>query len=360
MTGCSESEYEAFQKDWHRKLVESGLATASWPREWGGEDLSLELQIVIFQEIALANAPRQVIYFVSMNHIPGTFLHWGTEEQKQRYLTGVKKGDVWCQGFSEPNAGSDLASLRTKAVKDGDKYVVNGQKVWSSNAMFADYCLLLARTDPEAPKHKGLSLFAMDMHSEGIEVRHIKQASGMTEFCEVFLNDVRIPEENLIGPENQGWLVSQTTLSTERSLPLVELTLRMSGAFTWLVNLVRQQQKLDDTTTRLRLAEIGAKLETLELMIRRTMSRSIAGGDTNAEASYLKIYYSELLQEFTELCVDFEGLDGQLETPFLLGGGQETGNWMFDYLNSWMWTIAGGTNEIIRNIIAERILGLPR
>ncbi len=218
MAQASNDEFIAFQRWWMTERSKAGLAIAHWPKEYGGAGLGLAHQIVIADEMARADAPQARMFIISLIHLPGTLIPHGTEEQKRRYLAGVANGDVWCQGFSEPNSGSDLASLRCRAVRDGDHYVINGQKIWSSNSMYARYCILLTRTDPDAPKHRGISYFIMDMQSPGVEVRPIRQANGRAEFGEIFLTDVRIPAENLIGRENEGWLVAQSTLASERGV----------------------------------------------------------------------------------------------------------------------------------------------
>jgi alkylation response protein AidB-like acyl-CoA dehydrogenase len=218
MARASNEEYIAFQRWWMGERSKVGLAIPHWPKEYGGGGLSQRHLIAIADEIARADAPQNRLFTISLIHMPGTLLPHGTEVQKRRYLAGVAKGEVWCQGFSEPNSGSDLASLRTRAVRDGDHYVVNGQKIWSSNSMYADHCLLLTRTDPNVQKHRGITYFIMDMRSPGVEVRPIRQANGRAEFGELFLSDVRIPAENMIGAENNGWRVAQATLASERGV----------------------------------------------------------------------------------------------------------------------------------------------
>lgn len=196
MTGAAEGDHVAFQKFWFRKLMEPGYAAPHWPREWGGSGLSFAEQIVLYEEIARAGAPRLILYFIALHHVPGTLLHWGTEEQRRRHLPAILAGDeIWCQGFSEPGAGSDLASLRTRACRLGDHFVVNGQKTWSSNAHLARYCLLLARTDPAASKTKGISYFILDLRTPGVSLRPIRQMTGASHFNEIFLDDVVIPAE---------------------------------------------------------------------------------------------------------------------------------------------------------------------
>ena len=210
--------YVAFQRWWMAERSKVGLATPHWPKEYGGAGLTLRHLVAIADEMARADAPQARIFTISLIHMPGTLFPHGTEEQKRRYLPGVAKGELWCQGFSEPNSGSDLASLRTRAVRDGDHYVINGQKIWSSSSMYADHCLLLTRTDPNAQKHRGITYFIMDMHAPGVEVRPIRQANGRSEFGELFLTDVRIPAENMIGAENNGWRIAQATLGSERGV----------------------------------------------------------------------------------------------------------------------------------------------
>lgn len=359
-TGCTEEEFVTFQKGWFQKLRHAGLAVPHWPKAWGGDDLPLEYQAVIYEEMARANAPRPVLYFIAQYQLASTLLVWGTQAQRERFLPAALDGEVWCQGFSEPNAGSDLASLRTRAERRGDKYIVSGQKIWSSAAHMADWCLLLARTDPAAPKHKGISYFLMDMKSPGVTVRKIKQASGQSEFCEVFLDNVEIPAVNLIGEENAGWMVAQSTLSSERGLPIVELTERMRRYFPHLVELARRNEKIHDAQVRRELVQAYADIEACSLFVNTMLAKIIAGEHVTSDPLYIKVHYGHLLHRFTDLGVRLSGLEAQYDRPYLSGTGHETGFWMFDFINSYHWTIAGGTNEIMRNVIAERVLGLPR
>jgi alkylation response protein AidB-like acyl-CoA dehydrogenase len=375
MLGASEEEHIAFQRSWFRKLKEGGYVAPHWPKKWGGAELSFAEQIVLYEEIARAGAPRLVLYFISLYHAPATLLEWGTEEQRSRHLPAILTGDeIWCQGFSEPNAGSDLASLRTRAERHndvkGDRYIVNGQKIWSSNAQYARYCLLLARTDPAAVKHRGISYFILDLETPGVTRRPIKQLTGGSHFCEVFLDNVEIPAENLIGAENEGWKVAQATLSSERGLTILELSERMRIAFDLLVrdsnkeapwlDQAKGDRLIDDDQIRRSLVNIHTRIQALRLLINDMLSRVLHKGSTGTEPSIIKVYYSELLQDFTELGVRMGGIDAQYVQSVLMGGGYETGYWMHDHLYSWSWTIAGGSNEIQRNIIAERELGLPR
>ena len=243
-TGAGDAEFVRFQKSWFAELHEAGYAVPHWPSEWGGglrtrgaaRKMSVPEQIVLYQELAAYDAPRLVLAFVGIHHAASTLLAAGSDEQRRRHLPAILDGEIWVQGFSEPEAGSDLASLRTSARRIGDSYVVNGQKLWASGGMYADWCLLLARTDPDAPKRKGISYFLLDMTTPGVEVRPIRNAIGDSHFCEIFLNDVSIPAANLVGVENAGWQVAQATLGAERGLTMLELAERLGNAgFRWLV-----------------------------------------------------------------------------------------------------------------------------
>ncbi len=361
MLGASEEAHIAFQKSWFRTLAAGGFVAPHWPVAWGGAGLSFAEQIVLYEEIARAGAPRLVLYFISLYHAPATLLEWGTDAQRRKHLPAILSGDeIWCQGFSEPNAGSDLAGLRTRAERRGDHYIVNGQKIWSSNAQYARYCLLLARTDPSAAKHKGISYFILDLESPGVTRRPIGMMTGGSHFCELFFDDVAIPAENLIGAENNGWAVAQATLSSERGLTILELTERLRNSFGLLLRDARQRGLVADDEVRRRLVELHTRIAALRVMINNMLGRVLHGAGVGTEPSIIKVHYSELLQDFTELGVRLGGLEAQYLQPILMGGGYETGYWMHDHLYSWSWTIAGGSNEVQRNIIAERALNLPR
>jgi alkylation response protein AidB-like acyl-CoA dehydrogenase len=366
MLGASESEYVEFQKTWFRTLRDGGYVAPHWPREWGGAGLSFAEQIVLYEELARAGAPRLVVYFISLHHTPATLLEWGTREQCLRYLPPIlADGEIWCQGFSEPNAGSDLASLRTRAERRGSCYVVNGQKTWSSSAHLARYCLLLARTDSAAPKHQGISYFILDLDSRGVTRRPIKMLTGGAHFSEVFLDNVEIPAENLVGSEGQGWAVAQATLASERGLSALEFAERMRNAFQLLLKDARVPapgggRLIDDDEIRRRLVEIHTRIETLRVLINGMLTMVMRGTGSGIEPSIIKVYHSELLRDFTGLAVEMGGVAAQYVRSVLMGGGYESGYWMHDYLYSWACTIAGGSNEIQRNIIAEKGLGLPR
>ena len=359
VTGVPEADFVAFQKSWLAKLDDIGLATPHWREAWGGHDLSLAEQVVIAEEMARAGAPDLMLFVISLFHLPATLAAWGTQEQIDTYLPGVRDGTIWCQGFSEPGAGSDLASLRTRAVRDGDRYIINGQKVWSSFGAFADYYLLLARTDPDAPKHKGISCFIVDMTSPGITIRPIRQINGQSEFCEVFLDDVSVPAENLVGPENEGWAVAQSTLSAERGVLIFNLAERMHLLLERLMTETDADWHADDQTRR-ELVRCYADLQSTRGLIAELLSAQPGDEALVTLPPVVKLLYSETLQRFGELMTRVSGLESQVARDSFIASGFPRGEWMTDYLSSWALTISGGANEILRNIISERHLGLPR
>ncbi|MGA6206003.1 acyl-CoA dehydrogenase family protein [Nocardia testacea] len=364
-TGATDAEFVAFQREWFQRLRAAGYAVPHWPREYGG-GMPVSEQIVLYQELAAHDAPRLVLAFVAIHHAAATLLAGGTAEQRQRHLPAILDGGLWVQGFSEPGAGSDLAALRTAARRDGDDYVVTGQKVWASGAQYADWCLLLARTDPAAPKRHGISYFLMDMRTPGIAVRPIRQATGESHFCEIFLDEVRIPAANLIGTENRGWQLAQQTLGAERGLTMLELAERLGNAgFGRLVRECRQpdafgRRPVDDGYIADRLARLEVELTGLRSLCRDLVERHEAGTAGPADASVVKLYYSELLQRMTDFGAEISGLPGQTVLRKPLSGGWESGAWVLDFVGSWEWTVPGGSSEIQRTIIGERGLGLPR
>jgi len=363
-TGVGEDEHVAFQKDWFQELRQAGYAVPHWPAEWGG-GLSVAEQIVLYQELAAHDAPRLVLAFVAIHHAASTLLAAGTDEQRARHLPAILDGEIWVQGFSEPEAGSDLASLRTTARRDGDHYVVNGQKLWSSGATHSDWCLLLARTDPGAPKRRGISYFLMDMRSAGVDVRPIRQATGEWHFAEIFLDDVAIPATQLVGTENDGWRVAQATLGAERGMTMLELAERLGHAgFRWLLDAccrpVAGGRPLDDPAVQERLAGFETEIQGLRALCRGLAERHETGAVGPADASIVKLYYSELLQRMTDFGAEVAGLPAQTELRKPASSGWESGAWVLDFIGSWEWTIPGGTSEIQRTIIAERGLGMPR
>ena len=360
MTGVDQESFVLAQRDWFNKLVQAGYATPHWPQPWPGGGRSLAEQKVIYEELARADAPRLILYFVALYHAACTLLECGTDAQRERYLPGILKGDIWCQGFSEPNAGSDLASLKTKAERRGDRYVINGQKTWSTMAQYADRCLLLARTDKAGPPQAGLTYFLLDMRAPGVTVRPIAQISGDDEFAEIFFDDVEVDIEDRVGEEGQGWAVAQTTLSSERGLTLVELSQRMRYALPRVVAAMRDSGRLEDSACRRELGRLVARVDAACALADQYLRKRINGEDAPWDASAVKLCYSRTLREFTSLGLQISGLQSQYNPEFMRGATQETGNWMLDFINSYNWTIAGGSDEIQRNIISERMLGMPR
>jgi alkylation response protein AidB-like acyl-CoA dehydrogenase len=302
-----------------------------------------------------------MLYFISLYHAAMTLMEWGTEAQKARHLPAILDGEVWCQGFSEPNAGSDLAALKTRAERHGDHYLVNGHKTWSTLGQHADYCLLLVRTDTTGAKQAGITFLLMDMKSLGVEVRPIRQITGDEEFAEIFLTNVRIPVANQLGQENAGWRIAQTTLNSERGLTIFELAERLSRSRWRLLDAMsgRDTAVLDDQFRR-EAVDVFIKIEALRALVSELMTRRLAAEEVGGSASIVKLHYAQVLREFTALGLRCSGLESQLLAPYTLGAGHETGNWSFDYMNSFMWTIAGGSSEIQRNIVSERVLGMPR
>lgn len=366
MAGAPHEQLVEFFRSWGAQLCSAGLLAPHWPREWGG-GFSVPEQVVIAEELARGDMPRNGLFHVAVFNVGPTLVHSATAEQKQRFLPGIWRGEVWCQGYSEPNAGSDLASLSTRAVRDGDHYVVNGQKVWTSWAREADWCLLLARTDPDAAKHRGISCLLVDMHSPGIEVRPIRQAWGPADFNEMFFDDVIVPAENLVGAENNGWAVAQGTLAAERAISILEMAerLRCNGidaavAAASALQLDDGRPAIADAAVRELLAERYAEVHVLRQMLDRMIDAVIKGADVGGTASVIKVFYSELLTKLMQQVTDLMGAGGQLDQPVLACSGWETGYWMNDYIHAFGWLIGGGTNEIQRNVIGERMLGLPR
>lgn len=360
MTGCAQERFVAAQRDWFRKLVAAGYATPHWPAEWPGGGRGLAEQKVIYEEIARIDAPRLILYFVSLYHAAMTLVEWASEDQAREYLQSILDGDIWCQGFSEPNAGSDLASLKTRAERRGDVYVVNGQKTWSTMAQYADKCLLLVRTDGDGPKQAGLTYLILDMKAPGVTVRPIRQITGDEEFAEIFLDDVEIPVANRLGEEGQGWAVAQSTLSSERGLTLVELSQRMCGSLWRLVDEIRRKGRAADPMVLRELGRLTGRIDALCAVADDYLQKRISGEERPGDASIVKLDYARVLRDFTSLGQRIAGLEGQYRHAFTAGGSQETGNWPVDFMNSYAWSIAGGSDEVQRNIIAERLLDMPR
>jgi len=360
MTGCEQDVFFAAQKEWFTRLVKAGYATPHWPEGWPGGGRSLAEQKIIYEEVARADAPRLILYFVALYHAACTLFECGSAEQQSRYLPGILDGEIWCQGFSEPNAGSDLASLKTRAERQGDRYVITGQKTWSTMAQYADRCLLLARTEKGERPQAGLTYLLLDMRAKGVTVRPISQITGDDEFAEIFFDEVEVPVEDRVGEEGAGWAVAQTTLASERGLTLVELSQRMRYALPLIVDAMRQNHRLEDAAIRRDFGRLIARVDAACALADRYLLKRISGEEAPGDASIVKLYYARTLREFTALGKRVAGLDGQYNRGFMRGATQETGNWTVDFMNSYNWSIAGGSDEIQRNIIAERMLGMPR
>lgn len=360
MTSVEQDTFVALQRSWFEKLSQAGYATPHWPEGWIGGGRSLAEQKVIFEEVARADAPRLILYFVALYHAACTLFECGTNQQRDKYLQGILNGKIWCQGFSEPNAGSDLASLRTRAERRGDRYIINGQKIWSTMAQYADYCLLLARTDNAGPPQAGLTYLLLDMKTKGVSVRPISQITGDDEFAEIFFDNVEVDVADRVGEEGNGWAVAQATLASERGLTLVELTQRMRYALPMLVNTMTAHGRQHDPVLQRDLGMLVVNVDAACALADQYLMKRITGTEQAGDASIVKLCYARTLREFTALGVRASGLEGQYHSGFMRGATQETGLWTLDFMNSYNWSIAGGSNEIQRNIIAERMLGMPR
>ena len=335
----------AYDTGWQRMLYDAGYADVHW-------DASPTQRLIFLEETERAGAPYVGANFVGLLHAGPTIAAEGTPEQKERWLPGVLCGDeVWCQGFSEPDAGSDLAALRTRAVRDGDCYVVSGSKIWTSHAEVADWCELLVRTDPDAPKHRGISWLAMPMSSPGITVRPLRTLAGSTEFAEMFLDEVRVPVGNRVGAENDGWRVTMVTLSFERGTAFVGEVVACRRVLGELARAARENGAWDDPVIRRRLGRLGAEFGALWRLTQWNVSEAEAsGGVPGVGGSVFKLRYSHARQELYDAAAAVLG-------PDALDLGRE---WNLDRLSSLSYTIAAGTSQIQRNIVAERILGLPK
>jgi alkylation response protein AidB-like acyl-CoA dehydrogenase len=355
----TQEDFVKTQRDWFGKLVQAGYAIPHWPAKWPGGGRTLAEQKVIYEELAKADCPRLLLSFVSTYHAYATLHECGSDEQKERYLPRILEGETWCQGFSEPNAGSDLASLKCKAERKGDVYVVNGQKIWSTMAQFADKCLLLVRTSSDGPKQAGITYLLMDMKAPGVSVRPIHQIQGDEEFAEIFLDNVEIPVSERIGEEGNGWAYAQATLSSERGLTLMELSYRMRGATWRIAELIRQNGREEDAGVLRDFGKLVTQLDAATAIADQFLENRIAGIEGAGDASIVKNTYARALRDYSLLGVRLGGLEEQYVKPITFGD-LNTGNWMADFMNSYAWTIAGGSDEIQRKIIAERMLGLPK
>ena len=361
---ADEDERARFRLEWERTLYAGGWSGLHWPKEYGGRDASLIERGIFTEEMARARAPEG-LNIIGHNLAGPTILRHGTDAQKARFLPKIiSSEEVWCQGFSEPNAGSDLASVRTKAERRGDKFVINGQKIWTSFAQYSDWCFALVRTDPDAPKHKGLSFLLIDMKSPGISIRPLRQISGECEFNETFFDDVEVPVENVVGGIGEGWSIAMTTLAYER------------GPEDALGRQVRFKQELDTLVETLCVLRRGDRAAIEHPLVRQTVARSIIevevmrlnalrsfsryanGEDRGEDASVIKLYWSHAAQRLYEQALDAIGPTAPLsgDDPDAVAGGR----FQLSFLQSKAFTIYSGSSEIQRNIIGERMLGLPR
>jgi len=347
--GDGDAHY-AWRRDFQRRLADDGWAAVHWPREYGGRGATLTQSAIFFEELGPANTPLMANVLGLLLAGP-TIMAWGTQEQKDRYLAPILTGEeIWCQGFSEPDAGSDLAGLKTKAVKNGDTWTVSGQKVWTSGAQYSKWCMLVARTDSDAPKHKGLSYFLMDMEQEEIQVRPLRQITGEPEFNELFIDGAKIPDENLLGGEGNGWKVALTTLMNERAGLAFFLQVRLRQMLDQLIEVAAADGSLDDPVIADKLGELHLKAEVLRLTAYRGLKAVEKYGQPGPEGSLTKWMWSETNQQLTQFAADLLG-------PRAL---QANDRWAYELLRARGNSIEGGTTEVLKNIVAERVLGLPK
>jgi len=368
-------ERAEFNRTWPQKLFEGGWICATWPTEYGGKGLTTMQGVVLAEEFARARAPMRGDFFGDTLVGP-TLLQWGTEEQKREFLPGILQGRTrWCQGFSEPNSGSDLASLKASAVLDGDQWVINGQKVWTTQGHHADYCFLLTRTDTDSPKHAGISYLLVPMDQPGIEVRGITQPDGTAEFCEVFFTDAKCPKDNVVGGVNNGWKVANSTLAFERGQSATTGYRRFEEEYRLMVEAATANGAISDPVIRQRLMEYYTKIQILKVNGLRNLTVAVTGKKdlgTIALGATNKMFWSEMHKAAMELALDIHGADAML-----VDSGPPSGSWpgamrekrrdgypvsgmMSAFFFSRSETIWGGTSQIQRNIVGERVLGLPK
>ncbi len=340
----------AFRKEWQRELHSAGYAGLSWPKEFGGRGATLIEQAIFGEEMARAKAPSTANVLGLVMGGPVVIAH-GTEEQKRRYLEPILSAqEIWCQGFSEPESGSDLASLKTKAVKSNGEWVVTGQKVWTTLAHESKWCMLVARTDADAPKHKGLTYFLMDMEQEAVQVRPLHQITGEAEFNELFIEEARIPDENVIGGVGNGWTVAITTLMHERAGLGAAAAAGVRIALGQLIELAQERGVADDPIVRQKIAQLLIEVEALRLNAWRGLTAIMKTGIPGPEGSLPKLQWSAVNQSLTELAMEIRGEESVAKDS----------DWTYRFLRARANSIEGGTTEILKNIIAERVLGLPK
>jgi alkylation response protein AidB-like acyl-CoA dehydrogenase len=340
----------AWRRDFQRRMADDGLAAVHWPAQFGGRGATLTESAIFFEELGRSGAPLPANVLGLLLAGP-TIMAWGTPEQKERYLGPILTADeIWCQGFSEPDAGSDLASVKTRAVREAEQWVVTGQKVWTSGAQYSKWCMLVARTDSEAPKHKGLTYFLMDMEQEGVQVVPLRQITGEPEFNELFIDSARIPDANVLGGVGNGWKVALTTLMNERAGLGFSLQVRLRQLLDRLIDEAAGRGLLDDPVVADRLGELHLKTEVLRLTAYRGLTAIEKYGQPGPEGSLVKWMWSETNQQLTQLAAELLG-------PEALMAGDR---WAYELLRARGNTIEGGTTEVLKNIVAERVLGLPK
>ena len=346
--GNDQARFE-FEREWQGRLHSAGWAGISWPKEYGGRGATLIEMAIFSEEMARAKAPRPANVLGLVMGGPVVIAH-GSEEQKERFLEPILSAEeIWCQGFSEPESGSDLASLKTKAVPQNGGWRVTGQKVWTTFAHEAKWCMLLARSDPDVPKHKGLTYFILDMEQDAVDVRPLRQITGEAEFNEIFMEDAYIPEENVVGGVGNGWMVGITTLMHERAGLGAASAVALRRDLDELIALVRERGRAEDPLVRDRIARIQISAEALRLGGLRTLTQTMRTGVPGPEGSLAKWQWADANQELTELANEVLGPDGL-----------ERSEWSYRLLRSRANSIEGGTTEVMKNIVAERVLGLPK
>jgi alkylation response protein AidB-like acyl-CoA dehydrogenase len=372
MGALERPEAEAFSISWRRTLYEGGMLGIAWPKEYGGGGRTKLEQVVLAEELARARAPMgRVTDTTSVKMIGNTLVGWGTEEQKRRFLPGILSGDdVWVQGYSEPEAGSDLASLRLRAERDGNEWVINGQKIWTSRGQEGNWMFLLARTDSDAPKNRGITFLLCPLHIPGVEVRPITTLTGDAEFCEVFFTDARIPLDHVVGEVNQGWAVAQSLLGHERGEEAATNPIFFRAELDRIVQLARERGVADDPLVRDRLAWCSMKVEVMRLLGLRILTQYLRDGVLGPEASISKLYWSEYHQRAVDVAMSILGADAMVREgrrPYKHfrtdepGAANSTNSWIDVFLlNARSGTVYAGTSQVQRNIIGETILGLPR
>ena len=343
---------------WQRRMHAAGYVGMDWPREFGGRGASITEMVILYQEMARAESP-QLVNRGGVSMLGPTLMKHGTPAQQARFLPKILAADeLWCQGFSEPNAGSDLANLQMRAVLEGDEFIINGQKVWTSMAHVADWCFLLVRSDPVAPKHKGISFLLVDMKTPGITIRPLRQITGEAEFNEVFFDNVRVPAVNLVGKLNEGWSVAITTLAYERDLLTFIRHISLRNALHRLVRLVREQKKSADPIVRQKIAGLWIGEQALQLNGYRSLTKILRGGAPGPEGSTAKLFWSHVDEELAQVATEVIGPYAQIAHGS--SWAPDEGQWEFYELLARASGIRGGTSEILRNILAERVLGLPK